>query len=220
MTSLPIVAADVLPPTIPVFPLSGALLLPRGELPLHIFEPRYRDMIRDSACAHGLIGMIQPTEPEWAAERPGLYRIGCVGRLSGLRETDDGRYHLTLVGLCRYFVVEELPMIHDYREIVANYESFLSDLDPPKSSGADREELLAALKNYLDARELDTDWAQLDDVDEETLINALAMMCPFDPREKQALLEAVDLTQRFETLIALFKMGGIPVGEDGPSYLQ
>jgi Lon protease-like protein len=220
VTSAPVVTADTLSPTIPVFPLSGALLLPRGELPLHIFEPRYRDMVRDSASAHGLIGMIQPTKPELATERPELYRIGCVGRLSGLRETDDGRYHLTLIGLCRYMVVEELPMAHGYREVIANYENFLSDLDPSPPSGTNREDLLTALKNYLDARELETDWEQVDDIDEETLINALAMMCPFDPREKQALLEAPGLAQRSEALIALFKMGGVAVGEDGPVYLQ
>ena len=220
MTTSPVVAADTLSPTIPVFPLSGALLLPRGELPLHIFEQRYRDMVRDSASAHGLIGMIQPIEPEWTSEQPDLYRIGCVGRVSGLRETDDGRNYLTLIGLCRYSVVEELPMAHGYREVVANYEHFLSDLDPPPPSGANREELLAALRNYLDARELETDWTQIGDVDEETLINALAMMCPFDPREKQALLEAPSLAERSEALIALFKMGGMIASGDGPSSLQ
>ena len=220
MTTPPVVAVDILSATIPVFPLSGALLLPRGELPLHIFEQRYRDMVRDAASGHGLIGMIQPLEPEWTVERPDLYGIGCVGRMSGLRELDDGRYYLTLVGLCRYKVVEELPMTQSYREVVADYEGYMSDLDPAPPSGTDREELLATLKTYLDTRDLDTDWAQISDVEDETLINALAMMCPFDPREKQALLEAPGLAERSEVLTALFTMSGLAASGEPPSSIQ
>ena len=220
MITHPVVAVDTLSTTIPVFPLSGALLLPRGELPLHIFEQRYRDMVRDSASSHGLIGMIQPVEPEWTVERPNLYGIGCVGRMAGLRESDDGRYYLTLAGLCRYKIVEELPMKQEYREVIADYEGYLLDLDPPPPSGTDREELLSTLKNYLDARDLDTDWAQINDVEDETLINALAMMCPFDPREKQALLEAPALAERAEVLMALFKMSGLAAGGEAPSSIQ
>ena len=220
MITHPVVAVDTLSTTIPVFPLSGALLLPRGELPLHIFEQRYRDMVRDSASSHGLIGMIQPVEPEWTVERPNLYGIGCVGRMAGLRESDDGRYYLTLAGLCRYKIVEELPMKREYREVIADYEGYLLDLDPPPPSGTDREELLSTLKNYLDARDLDTDWAQINDVEDETLINALAMMCPFDPREKQALLEAPGLAERAEVLMALFKMSGLAAVGEAPSSIQ
>ena len=220
MITPPVIAADTLATTIPVFPLSGALLLPRGELPLHVFEQRYRDMVRDSASSHGLIGMIQPVEAEWTVERPDLYGIGCVGRMAGLRESDDGRYYLTLAGLCRYKIVEELPMTHEYREVVADYEGYLPDLDPSPPSGTDRGELLSILKNYLDARDLDRDWSQINDVEDETLINALAMMCPFDPREKQALLEAPGLAERAEVLMALFKMGGLAAGGVAPSSIQ
>lgn len=220
MTIPPVAAIDTLAPTIPVFPLSGAILLPRGELPLHIFEQRYRDMVRDSASSHGLIGMIQPTEPEWTMEQPSLYATGCVGRMSALKETDDGRYYLTLVGMCRYDIVEELPMSLSYRQVVADYERYMSDLDPNSEPQTDREKLLGALQDYLDARELGTDWAQIHDVGDETLINALAMMCPFEPREKQALLEASDVAERSEILIALFTMSGIASGGEAPSSMQ
>ena len=220
MITPPVVAVDTLSTTIPVFPLSGALLLPRGELPLHIFEQRYRDLVRDSASSHGLIGMIQPVEPEWTVERPGLYEIGCLGRMASLRESDDGRYYLTLVGLCRYKIVEELPMTHGYREVIADYEGYLPDLDPPPPSETNREALFSALKNYLDVRDLDTDWAQINDVEDETLINALAMMCPFDPREKQALIEAPGLAERAEVLMALLKMSGLAAGGEAPTSVQ
>lgn len=220
MTVPPVAALDTLTPTIPVFPLSGALLLPRGELPLHIFESRYREMIHDAASGHGLIGMIQPTEPEWTADRPELFGTGCVGRMTGLRETDDGRYYLTLIGLCRYDVVEELPMAHNYRQVIANYDRYLSDLDPAEGTGMSRDRLLFALKAYLDSRDMETDWSQIHDVEDETLINALAMMCPFEPREKQALLEAPSLTERAEILIALMTMGGAAATAEAPTSVQ
>lgn len=220
MNTPPATAPDTLSPTIPVFPLPGALLLPRGELPLHVFEQRYRDMVRDSASSHGLIGMIQPTRPESAADRSDLYGTGCVGRMSGLRRTDDGRYYLTLVGLCRYDVAEELPMTHAYREVVADYRRYLSDIDPAGPAATDRERLLSALRSYLDARDMETDWDRLHRVDEETLVNALAMMCPFDPREKQALLEAADVRERSEILTSLFTMGGLAARGTAPSSMQ
>ncbi len=214
------IAPDTLSPTIPVFPLSGALLLPRGELPLHVFEQRYRDMVRDSASSHGLIGMIQPTRPESTVNRSDLYGTGCVGRMSGLRRTDDGRYYLTLIGLCRYDVAEELPMTHAYREVVADYRRYLSDVDPAEPAVMDREKLLSALRSYLDAQDMETDWDRLYRVDEETLVNALAMMCPFDPREKQALLEAADIRERSEILTSLFTMGGLAARGTAPSSMQ
>lgn len=211
-------AADGLAPTIPVFPLSGALLLPRGELPLHVFEQRYRDMVRDSASGHGLIGMIQPTRPE--ADHSDLYGTGCVGRMSGLRRTDDGRYYLTLIGLCRYDVAEELPMTHAYREVVADYRRYLSDIDPGEPAAMDRRKLLSALRSYLDARGMETDWGRLQRADGETLVNALAMTCPFDPRERQALLEAADVRERAELLTSLLAMGGLTAHEAAPSSMQ
>lgn len=220
MNTSPAAALDTLSPTIPVFPLSGALLLPRGELPLHVFEQRYRDMVRDSAAGHGLIGMVQPTQPESTADRPDLYGTGCVGRMSALRQTDDGRYYMTLIGLCRYDIVEELPMTHAYREVVADYRRYLSDIDPAEPDATDREKLLSALQGYLDAQDLETDWGQMDRVDEETLVNALAMMCPFDPREKQALLEAGNIRERSEILTSLFTMSGHAARGATPSSMQ
>ncbi len=220
MTAPPAATAETLSPTIPVFPLSGALLLPRGELPLHIFEQRYRDMVRDSASGHGLVGMIQPAQPEWTADRPDLYGTGCVGRMSDLRRTDDGRYFLTLIGLCRYDVVEELPAAHAYREVVADYGRYLSDIEPAGAAAADRGKLLSAFRAYLAARGLETDWRQMDRADEETLVNTLAMMCPFDPREKQALLEAADIRARAELLTSLLTMNGFAARAAAPSSLQ
>ena len=192
--------------TIPVFPLSGAVLLPRGELPLHIFEPRYREMIRDAASSHGRIGMVQPTEPEMGADNPRLFGTGCVGRVTALRETDDGCYDLTLVGLCRFDIVEELPMVHSYRQVLANYDQYLVDLKPGESLDLCRDQILEALKGYLEVRQLEADWSQVQEVKDETLINALSMICPFEVSEKQALLESPDLAARAELLVAILEM--------------
>ena len=221
MTAPPVAASDTLVPTIPVFPLSGALLLPRGE---NCRSTSLKNAIVTWSAtrqpAHGLIGMIQPTEPERTAARPDLYTIGCVGRMSALREMDDGRYYLTLVGLCRYDVVEELTTSNSYRQVLADYNPYQADLDPAETPATDRKTLLAALEDYLDAHDLGTDWEQIHDVGDETLINALAMMCPFEPREKQALLEAPGLAERADILITLFAMTGISGAGEAPASMQ
>lgn len=217
MSAPPPIGFDALPEVIPVFPLSGVLLFPRRPLPLHIFEPRYRDMVRAAVATDGMIGMIQPLEHESRSARPDLYPTGCVGRVTGLRETEDGRFYLTLYGICRYTIVDELPMTHAFRQVRVSYAGFRRDLDPGTDIGLDRDVLFDALRIFLDARELDADWKQIRDVDAETLVHALAMTCPFDPREKQALLESRTLADRANMLIALFRMN---VSGAAPETLQ
>lgn len=198
-----------LPRTVPIFPLSGVLLLPRAELPLHVFEPRYRAMTRDALAAERMIAMIQPVEGAPAADpvNPPIYGVGCLGRIKALRETDDGRYYLTLVGLSRFRVVEELPLRDGYRRVVADYADFAPDLMSAPEIVLDRTQLLAALRAFVASSGLGADWSAIEQTGDETLVNALAMLCPFTPGEKQALLECPDLAARAETLTALCEMG-------------
>jgi Lon protease-like protein len=195
-----------LPDTIPVFPLSGALLLPRARLPLHIFEPRYLQMVDDALkTRHRLIGMIQPREVPAAAEKR-LHAIGCAGRLTGFSETEDGRYMITLSGLSRFRVLQEVQGFAPYRRCQVDWAPFARDLGGAESdAGFRRAEFMAGLKRYFEAMELSTDWGSLKGADEELLINSLSMLCPFAPEDKQALLEAPSLTTRRETLVTLIE---------------
>lgn len=195
-----------LPDTIPVFPLSGALLLPRARLPLHIFEPRYLQMVDDTLkTRHRLIGMIQPREVPAAAEKR-LHAIGCAGRLTGFSETEDGRYMITLSGLSRFRVLQEVQGFAPYRRCQVDWAPFARDLGGAESdAGFRRTEFMAGLKRYFEAMELSTDWGSLKGADEELLINSLSMLCPFAPEDKQALLEAPSLTTRRETLVTLIE---------------
>ena len=195
-----------LPDTIPVFPLSGALLLPRARLPLHIFEPRYLQMVDDALkTRHRLIGMIQPREVPAAAEKR-LHAIGCAGRLTGFSETEDGRYMITLSGLSRFRVLQEVQGFAPYRRCQVDWAPFARDLGGAESdAGFRRTEFMAGLKRYFEAMELSTDWGSLKGADEELLINSLSMLCPFAPEDKQALLEAPSLTTRRETLVTLIE---------------
>ncbi|WOI56343.1 LON peptidase substrate-binding domain-containing protein [Palleronia sp. LCG004] len=198
-------AAD-LPETIPVFPLPGALLLPRGKLPLHIFEPRYLAMIEDCMkTPHRLIGMVQPRDvPEGAEKR--LHSIGCAGRLTGFSETEDGRYMITLSGVSRFRVKRETEGFEPYIRCDIGWDAFSRDLgQPERDEGFDRERFLGLLGRYFDAEELKTDWDSLSDAEDELLINALSMLCPFEPEDKQALLEAPTLSTRRETLVTLIE---------------
>lgn len=198
---------EELPRTLPVFPLTGVLLLPRGQLPLNIFEPRYLAMFDTALAGPRLIGMIQPTEHENTSAKPPLSAVGCVGRITAFGETDDGRYLLTLTGICRFRIANELDVMTPYRQIQADYSEFADDL---KSVDHDipRERVTTALKHYVKRRQLKADWSSVTNAPPETLVNALAMLCPFEPAEKQALLEARDFAQRVETLIALLEMSG------------
>ena len=195
-----------LPEVIPVFPLPGALLLPRGQLPLNIFEPRYLAMIDDSLRdGHRLVGMIQPDEGDPANdEKPHLYKIGCVGRITQIAETGDGRYVLQLTGVARFRVQEEIDGKTAYRRCRVSYEPFAADFIARKGEEeVDREGLLKALSAFQQANNLKADWEGIEKAPNEALVNALAMMSPYGPAEKQALLEAPDLKTRAEVLVAL-----------------
>lgn len=195
-----------LPAAIPVFPLPGALLLPRGQMPLNIFEPRYLEMIDDSLrSGHRLIGMIQPdTAHPGPEDKPNLYKIGCAGRITQFAETGDGRYLIQLTGVCRFRVDHELSVMTAYRQCRAAYEPFADDFIARKGEDdVDRKSLLVALKDFLQANNLKADWEGIEKAPNEALVNALAMMSPYGPAEKQALLEAPDLKTRAEILIAV-----------------
>src|SRR5437016_9972259 len=195
-----------LPEVIPVFPLPGALLLPRGQMPLNIFEPRYLEMV-DDALRDGrrLIGMIQPDSAHPGAEdRPNLYKIGCVGRITQFAETGDGRYLLELTGVARFRVEEEPTVLTPYRQCRVTYQPFADDFIARKGEEAvSREELLKTLSDFLKANKLKADWEGIEKAPNEALVNALAMMSPYGSAEKQALLEAPDLKTRAEILIAV-----------------
>ena len=195
-----------LPDTIPVFPLPGALLLPRGRLPLHIFEPRYLAMIEDCLkTKHRLIGMIQPREVPGTGEKR-LNAIGCAGRLTGFSETEDGRYMITLSGISRFRVRDEVTGFAPYRRCSVDWGGFGRDLGPTEEDpGFRREEFLALLGRYFAAQNLSTDWSSLKEAETELLINSLSMLCPFGPEDKQALLEAPSLSTRRETLVTLIE---------------
>jgi len=198
-----------LPEVVPVFPLPGALLLPRGQMPLNIFEPRYLAMVDDAfRDGHRLIGMIQPDVSHSPDEaHPKLFRVGCVGRITQLAESGDGRYILELTGIARFRVVEEQTVLTPYRQCRVDYFPYLDDFTARKGEEAvDREALLAALSEFLKANNLKVDWEGIENAPNEALVNALAMMSPYGPPEKQALLEAPDLKTRAEILIAVTEM--------------
>ena len=207
VTGTPNPHAEELPAAFPVFPLTGALLLPRGRLPLNIFEPRYLAMTEDALGAGRLFGMTQPDPQQPRLETgPGLYRVGCLGRLSSFSETDDGRYLITLTGVCRFAIAEELPTRRGYRRVRADFAAFAGDLTPPEAAGFDREELLAALRGYFAHRGFDANWDAIGQMNDEMLVTTLAMICPFEAAEKQALLEAGTQGNRAATLLALLRI--------------
>ena len=205
-------AAD-LPSTIPVFPLPGALLLPRARLPLHIFEPRYLAMMDDTLkTSHRLIGMIQPRETP-KSEETRLHSIGCAGRVTAFSETEDGRYMITLAGISRFRVTSEVQGFSPYRRCDVDWNGFDRDLGATETDpGFDREPFMALLERYFESQDLSTDWDSLRDAEEELLLNSLSMLCPFAPHEKQALLEAPSLATRRETLVTLIEFA-LRVGE-------
>src|SRR6201990_1632143 len=198
-----------LPELISVFPLPVALLLPRGQIPLNIFEPRYLAMIDDAfRDGHRLIGMIQPdVTHSQDEERPALFRVGCAGRITQLAETGDGRYILELTGISRFKVIEELTVLTPYRQCKVDFFAFADDFTARKGEGAvNREGLLKVLTDFLKANNLRVDWEGVESAPNEALVNALAMMSPYGPAEKQAMLEAPDLKTRAEILVAVTEM--------------
>ena len=203
-----------LPDTLPIFPLTGVLLLPRGRLPLNIFEPRYLAMTRDALGGERLIGMVQPSEPQrdnrgGGAINPPVYPIGCAGRITAFSETDDGRYLLTLTGVSRFRIRDELPLLSGYRRIVAEWQPFARDVDTPTGAEFDRDRFIRGLKGFFTQRQISADWEVIEKAAGEHLINSIAMLCPFAPSEKQALLEAADLDERARLLIALVEMAAV-----------
>ncbi len=214
---------DELPEVIPVFPLPGALLLPRGQMPLNIFEPRYLAMVDDTlADRHRLIGMIQPDAAHSGSpDKPQLYRVGCVGRITQLAETGDGRYLLELTGISRFRVEEELEVATSYRQCRVTYAPFADDFVARKGEEAvDRKALLEALSAFLKANNLKADWDGIENAPNEALVNALAMMSPYGAPEKQALLEAPDLKTRAEILVAVTEIELAKTNTQGETPLQ
>ncbi|MDL2399627.1 LON peptidase substrate-binding domain-containing protein [Rhizobium mayense] len=193
-----------LPESVVVFPLSGALLLPTGQLPLNIFEPRYLSMFDAAIAGNRLVGIVQPALSE-TPETAHLSHVGCLGRITSFAETGDGRYITSLTGICRFRLMDEIITHQPYRTF--RITPFISDLKSrDEEDSVDRSALLSAFRAYLDANKLEADWESVERASNMTLVNSLAMMAPFDPAEKQALLEAPDLKTRAETFIAIIEI--------------
>jgi len=196
-----------LPASLPVFPLGGVLLLPYGRLPLNIFEQRYLAMTDDALRSERLIGIIQPTsEAEGQHKFPPLYKTGCAGRITAFSETDDGRYLVTLLGICRFDVEHEVDSTRGYRRVVPNWEPFRSDVVKRDKFDIDKERLLVALRGYFEKKTIDADWEAINRMNNVQLITTLAMICPFNATEQQALLVAEKIEDRASTMISLLEM--------------
>ena len=205
-----------LPHSLPLFPLTGAMLLPRGHLPLNVFEPRYLEMVDYALQGDRLIGMIQPVENEETTLRPRLSHVGCAGKILAFQETGDNRYLITLQGVCRFRLTGEMESATAWRAGFCDFAPFAGDLAEIQGADLPRHRLLDALKTYLTNRDMQADWNSVLTAPAEALVNALAMMCPFAPTEKQALLEAASFDERATTLLALLEMGS----DAGPTTLN
>ena len=206
-----------LPTILPIFPLTGVLLLPRGRLPLNIFEPRYLAMTRDALAGDRLIGMVQPSNPGASGDNPPVYPMGCAGRITSFAETEDERFLITLTGTCRFCIRDELPLLEGYRRVVPEWSEFARDLGSEDEPAFDRERLMRGLKGYFQQHQISADWGAINSVPGERLVTSVAMVCPFEPSEKQALLEASDLNERARLLTAMVEMAlmhtsGVGVG--------
>ena len=207
---------EQLPDTLPIFPLSGVLLLPGGKLPLNIFEPRYLAMIFDSLAGHRMIGMVQPMQPGGFAGdglpvedgRPKVHKIGCAGRIVSFSETEDGRLLLALSGVCRFEIGHELELAHGgYRRVTSLFSPYRADLDQADLDiELDRERLMAALAAFFRGKNLSTDWDAVKQAADHNLVTSLSMVLPFGPVEKQALLEAADTNARAKLLVGFLEM--------------
>lgn len=193
-----------MPATLPIFPLQGALLLPRGKMPLNIFEPRYLAMIEDAlATRDKLIGMVQPFAKETLASTQPVYPVGCAGRIVTWSETDDGRFLISLDGICRFAIGEEIATARGYRRAKADFDAYAVDFESPGEGGFDRKRLVAGLRAYFLAEGLQADWETIESAPDERLVNTIAMLCPFAAVEKQTLLESAGLAERAKALIAI-----------------
>jgi len=206
-------SVEDLPRTLPVFPLAGVLLLPRGRLPLNIFEKRYLAMFDDALAGDRLIGMIQPSDAAGAKQGPPLYPVGCAGRITQFSETEDGRYLVTLAGVARFKVVEELPLQRGYRRVAVDWTGYGGDL---KEEGCtvNRARLVSLLQDYFRQHGLSANWEAIENAPDERLLTSLAMICPFDAGEKQALLEAGCLADRARIMMTLLEIAIAGKGED------
>jgi uncharacterized protein len=194
-----------LPQILPLFPLSGAILLPRGVVALNVFEPRYLNMVDDALAGPRLIGLIQPAVGEEDDPAPELAEVGTVGRITAFSETDDGRYLVTLTGICRFEVETELEAGAPYRQAAVFYDVFAEDFRPAEGESVDRADLLRSLKTYAALHGFDVDWDSVERAPTETIVNVAAQICPFDAAAKQALLEALTLEERADALVALLE---------------
>jgi uncharacterized protein len=192
--------------TVPIFPLPGVLLLPGGYLPLNIFEPRYINMTDGALAADRLIGMVQPIECADLAENPQVYGTGCAGRIVSFEETNDGRYLIKLKGTARFDIIDELDLMDGYRRIRANWQPYGHDLDEDQGVIPDRPKFLTALKKYFGLNQIDANWDAIEDAPCDRLVTSVSMICPFEPSEKQALLQASTLSERIEILTTLVEM--------------
>ncbi|KPV39294.1 hypothetical protein AN478_12960 [Thiohalorhabdus denitrificans] len=207
---------DALPEVVPVFPLTGVILLPGVRLPLNVFEPRYLAMVDAALAGDRVIGMIQPavTGAEEEATNPDLSRVGCLGRLTAFNETEDGRYLITLAGVCRFAVSEEAEVGTPFRQVHPDWAHYAGDLEAAPEPDLDRRRLFGALETYLERKSLEVDWETLEDAGAEALVNTLAVMLPMGAREKQGLLLAETLNQRAQLLLTLLEMDRARGGED------
>jgi uncharacterized protein len=199
----------ILPAILPIFPLTGVLLLPRGKLPLNIFEPRYLAMTRHALASERLIGMVQPSDLTASTGDPPVYPIGCAGRITSFSETEDGRFLITLTGISRFRIRDELALLDGYRRIVPGWDEFARDLENEDEPAFDRERLLRGLMTYFQQHQISADWDAVSSVSGDRLVTSIAMICPFEPSEKQALLEAPDLGERARMLTAIVEMAAL-----------
>ncbi|MFN3075661.1 MAG: LON peptidase substrate-binding domain-containing protein [Alphaproteobacteria bacterium] len=206
---------EKLPTEIPIFPLEGVLLLPGGRLPLKIFEPRYLAMVEDALGQGRFVGMVLPTKSE-SSQNPGtateVYGLGCAGRISTFSETDDGHLLITLAGVCRFRLGQELEGVRGYRRVSADFTAFRDDLVPPAGPLVNRRRLLAALRPYLLLHDISLNWKALENFSDVALITTISMLCPFETPERQALLEAPNDQERGSLLITLIEMGILEAG--------
>ncbi len=206
-----------LPTVVPLFPLTGALLLPRSIMPLNIFEPRYLAMVRDALDRDHVIGMVQPQDPDDTRFEPPIYKIACLGRITEHRNLPDGRMMISLEGISRFDIVEELAHTTPYRQARVDYDRFTADIDAiDHIAVADRDSLIGHLRKFLATRNMSADWSLIDTASDEMLVNALATICPFEANEKQALLEASSLTDRARLMITMMDFALADTG-DTPS---
>jgi Lon protease-like protein len=212
--------SDGLPRRIPVFPLTGALLLPKAQLPLNIFEPRYLAMVNDAMSAERIIGMVQPdlSGAMLDDDQPALSPVGCAGKITAFAETGDGRILITLTGVSRFAIQRELPSPYPYRIVEADFSAFTNDLDEPELT--DREALIETIRSFLKVYGLNADWEEMQRASSEVLVNTFSILSPCSPREKQALLEAPDLRARAGVLKTLTEIAAAMSGEDGPRTIQ